>query len=92
MKRTDFVALVAQRTGVTKKQAERVIDVTFSCLGDVLKQGDKLTWSGFGAFETRERAEREGRIPSTGQKIIIPATTIPVFKPSKQLKEKINKV
>ena len=91
MKRTDFIAIVAERTGVTKKQAEAIISTTFSCIGDVLAQGDKFGWSGFGSFETRQRAEREGHIPSTGESITIPASAVPVFKPSKQLKEKINK-
>ena len=90
MKRAEFVTMVAEKTGVTKKQAERMIDATFSCLGDVLAQGDKLSWSGFGAFETRQRAAREGHIPSTGERIEIPAANIPVFKPSRQLKEKVN--
>lgn len=92
MKRAEFVTMVAEQTGVTKKQAERVIDATFSCLGDVLAQGDKLTWTGFGAFETRQRAAREGHMPSTGERIEIPATNVAVFKPSKQLKEKLKQL
>lgn len=90
MKKAEFVTLVAEQAGVTKKDAERVIDTTFRCLGDVIAAGERLSVTGFGAFETKQRAAREGHIPSTGERIVIPAATIPVFKPAKQLKEKLN--
>lgn len=91
MKKSEFVTMVSEQSGMTKKETEHLIDTTFRCLGDVLAQGDRLSVSGFGIFETRERSARGGRIPSTGERICIPAATIPIFKPAKQLKEKMTK-
>lgn len=90
MKKSEFAALVAERAGIRKKDAERMVDLTFRCLGDVLAQGERVSVGGFGVFETRERAARTGRVPSTGEHIEIPAAQVPVFKPAKQLKEKVN--
>lgn len=91
MKKADFVALVAERAGVTQKEAVHLMDTTFACLGDVMADGERISVSGFGVFETRERAARAGRVPSTGEHILIPPATVPVFKPAKQLKEKVTK-
>lgn len=90
MKKSEFAALVAERAGIRKKDAERIVDLTFRCLGDVLAQGERVSVGGFGVFETRERAARTGHVPSTGEHIEIPAAQVPVFKPAKQLKEKVN--
>lgn len=90
MKKSEFAALVADSAGIKKKQAEHLIDLVFCCLGDALERGERISINGFGVFEIRERAARTGRIPSTGESIEIPAAQIPVFKPAKQLKEKVN--
>ncbi len=90
MKKAEFAALVAARAGIRKKDAERLVDLTFGCLGDALAQGERITSGGFGVFETRARAARTGRVPSTGEQIAIPASKVPAFKPAKQLREKVN--
>ena len=92
MKKSEFAALVSESAGIRKKEAERMVDLTFRCLGDALAQGERVFVSGFGVFETRVRAARTGRVPSTGEHIEIPAAQVPVFKPAKQLKEIINRL
>ncbi len=83
------MALVARQAGVSKRDAEQMIEVTFGCLSDALACGERVSINGFGVFETRQRAARTGRVPSTGERIEIPAARVPVFKPAKQLKEKV---
>ncbi|MCQ5128833.1 HU family DNA-binding protein [Butyricicoccus faecihominis] len=90
MKKSDFVTMVAEQAELSKKDTEKVIDVVFAALGDVLAQNDKLQISGFGTFETKERAARTGHNPRTGEAIEIAAATMPVFKPGKALKDKLN--
>ncbi len=91
MKKSEFVKQTAARAGMTQKDTEHVLDAVFSCLGDVLAEGERLTIPGFGTFDTKLRAARKGHIPSTGARISIPETVVPVFKPAKQLKEKLKK-
>lgn len=90
MKKSDFVTVVAEMTELSKKDAEKAMDAVFEALSDVLVQNDKLQISGFGTFETKERAARTGHNPRTGESIDIAAATMPVFKPSKTLKDKLN--
>ena len=90
MKKSDFVTMVAEQAELSKKDTEKVIDVVFAALGDVLAQNDKLQISGFGTYETKERAARTGHNPRTGEAIEIAAATMPVFKPGKALKDKLN--
>lgn len=90
MKKADFIAMVADRVGLTKKDTEKVIDAAFDTIGDILVSGDKLQLTGFGSFETKERPERTGRNPKTQEPMVIAAATVPVFKPGNQLKEKVN--
>ena len=87
MKKSEFVTLVAEKTGLSKKDTEKTIDAVFTAMGDVMAQGDKLQMSGFGTFETKVRA---GHNPRTGEAIEIAAATIPVFKPGKALKDKVD--
>ena len=90
MKKSEFVTLVAEMASLSKKDTEKTIDAVFTVLGDVMASGDKLQLSGFGTFETRERAARTGHNPRTGEEIPIAAATIPVFKPGKALKDKVD--
>lgn len=91
MKKSEFVTLVAEQTGISKKDTEKSIDAVFACLADVMADGDKLQISGFGTFATKERKERTGHNPRTGEAIQIAAATIPDFTASSALKEKVNK-
>ena len=75
MKKSEFVTLVAEKTGLSKKDTEKTIDAVFAAMGDVMAQGDKLQMSGFGTFETKVRAARTGHNPRTGEAIEIAAAT-----------------
>ena len=90
MKKNEFVSRVAERTDMSKKDTEKVIDAAFAAIGDLMMQGDKLVLSGFGSFETKVRAARSGRNPRTGEVIEIEQATLPVFKAGRTLKDKVN--
>lgn len=90
MKKAEFVSLVAERTGMSKKDTEKAMDAIFEALGDVMAKGDKIPVSGFGTFETKERAARIGHNPRTGEEIPIEAAVVPAFKPGKALKDKVD--
>lgn len=90
MKKNDLVTLVASQTGLSKKDTEKTVDLVFAAIGDALAVGDKVQISGFGSFETRQRAARVGHNPRTGEEIQIAAAKTPVFKPGKTLKDKVD--
>ncbi|MDO4175084.1 MAG: HU family DNA-binding protein [Eubacteriales bacterium] len=90
MKKAEFVSIVAAQTGMTKKDTECALDAICRSLADALAQGDRVTLPGIGTFAVKQRPAREGHLPSTGERIDIPATNIPIFRPAKQLKEKVN--
>ena len=91
MNKTELIAAVAEKTGLTKKDAERVVSATFETLTDSLKKGEKVQVSGFGIFEVKTREARVGRNPRTKEEIKIPATKLPAFKASKTLKDTVAK-
>ena len=91
MNKTELIAAVAERSGMTKKDAERVINATVDTITTSLVSGDKVQISGFGIFETKEREARVGRNPRTKETIEIPASRVPTFKPSKALKDTVAK-
>ena len=91
MNKTELIAAVAERSGITKKDAERVINAAVDTITASLVSGDKVQLSGFGIFETKEREARVGRNPRTKQTIEIPASRVPTFKPSKALKDSVAK-
>lgn len=91
MNKGELVDAIANETGLTKKDTEATINSFMNVVSNALAKKDKVQLVGFGTFETRERAAREGVNPSTGAKIKIPATTAPAFKAGKALKEKVNK-
>lgn len=90
MNKREFLDLVSAKTGLTKKDSEQTMDALFEVLGEILSQGGRLIVNGFGTFETRERAARVGRNPRTKEAVKIPEATVPVFKPSQALKDKLN--
>lgn len=87
MTKTDLIAQVAANTEMTKKEAERAVNAVFEALGSALANGEKITVSGFGSFEVRERARRQGINPRTREPITIEASRNIVFKPGKSLKD-----
>lgn len=91
MNKTELVAAVAEKAGMTKKDAERVVNATIDTIIQNLSKGEKVQISGFGNFEVKDREARVGRNPRTKQAIQIPATRLPVFKASKVLKDTVSK-
>ena len=91
MNKTELIAVVAEHAGLTKKDAERVMNATIDAITASLVKGEKVQISGFGTFESKEREARIGRNPHTKEAIEIPATRVPAFKPSKALKDNVAK-
>lgn len=91
MNKTDLIAAVAAAADVSKKDAAAVIDATVAAITDALAKGDKIQLIGFGTFEARERAARQGKDPRTGKAIDIAACKVPAFKAGAALKAEINK-
>ena len=91
MNKTELIASVAQATGVTKKDAERIVNATFDTIAAQMAAGERVQVSGFGIFETKQRQARVGRNPLTKEAIEIPASTLPTFKPAKALKDTVSK-
>ena len=91
MNKTELIAQIAQKCGTSKKDAEKAVNATFDAITEALCSGDKVQLVGFGGFETKTREARMGRNPKTKESIEIPATTVPVFKAGKALKDKIAK-
>ena len=91
MNKTKLVNAVAEKAGLSKKDAEKVINATVDAITAALQAGDKVQLVGFGAFEVKTRAERTGRNPRTKETITIPASKSPVFKAGKALKDAVAK-
>ena len=91
MTKADLVERVAKETEMTKKDAEKLVEVIFGSIVKTLNKGEKIELRGFGSFRVRERNARKGRNPKTGEPVDIPAKRVAYFKPGKDLKELINK-
>ena len=89
MNKTELVAAVAEKAGMTKKDAEKALAAVVETLTEALVKGDKVTLVGFGSFETKIREARIGRNPKTKETIEIPATRVPVFKAGTALKNTV---
>jgi len=90
MNKTDLVNVVAAEAGLNKKQADAAVSATLNAITAALKAGDKVQLIGFGTFEVKATAEREGRNPKTGETIKIAAAKKPAFTASKVLKDEVN--
>ena len=90
MTKAELVEDVARAAELTKKDAERLVEIVFERIIETLNQGEKIELRGFGSFRVRERGARRGRNPKTGDPVSIPAKRVPYFKPGKELKELIN--
>ncbi len=90
MNKTDLVNVVANETELTKTSVDAVISATFDAISAALKNGEKVQLIGFGTFEVKDTAAREGRNPKTGEAITIPASKKPAFSASKVLKDSVN--
>ncbi|WP_285023931.1 HU family DNA-binding protein [Lactococcus garvieae] len=85
----ELVAAMATKSGLTQKDSELALNAMVESITEFLAKKDSVQLIGFGTFETRERAAREGRNPQTGKKIKIKATTSPAFKAGKALKDAV---
>ncbi len=90
MTKADLVEEVARATELTKRDAERLVEIALESIIESLNRGEKVELRGFGSFRLRERGARRGRNPKTGAAVEIPAKRIPYFKAGKELKEVIN--
>ncbi|WP_186323890.1 HU family DNA-binding protein [Bacillus thuringiensis] len=90
MNKTELIQKVAIQTGLKRTQASLAVDNVFASIQEALHNGEHVQLIGFGSFEVRERAAREGRNPQTGEPMTIPARKVPAFKAGKQLKDAIN--
>ena len=91
MNKTELIAAVAEKTGLSRKDVANVIGATFDTITASMQAYDKVQVSGFGIFEAKERSARVGRNPHTKESIQLPATRLPAFKASKTLKDTIAK-
>ncbi|MGA7935626.1 MAG: HU family DNA-binding protein [Kovacikia sp.] len=89
MNKGELVDQIAAKANITKKDADAVLTAVLETILDTVATGEKVTLVGFGTFEVRDRAAREGRNPSTGATIQIPATKVPAFSAGKQFKDKV---
>ena len=90
MNKTELVAAIADKTGLSKKDAEKALKAFTDTVTAELKKGEKVQLVGFGTFEVSERAAREGRNPQTGKAMKIAASKAPKFKAGKALKVAVN--
>ena len=90
MNKADLVAAMAEKAGVSKKDAEASLKAVTDVVAEELKKGEKIQLVGFGTFEVSERAARTGRNPQTGAEMTIAASKAPKFKAGKALKDSLN--
>jgi DNA-binding protein HU-beta len=89
MNKTDLAAAVAAKTGMTKKDSEKILGITIETLMEALAKGEKVQLVGFGTFETKTRAARTAKNPRTGESVNVEATRVPTFKAGQALKNKV---
>ena len=90
MTKADLIDEVSRAVEMTRKDSESIVETIFDSVVRALRRSEKIEIRGFGSFRTRQRKARTGRNPKTGEKVEVPAKTIPFFKPSKELKDLIN--
>ena len=89
MNKGELIDAIADQSGITKKNVNAVLDHFFSTVQNQVSSGGRVVIVGFGSFEARERAARQGRNPKTGEVMDIPAVTVPVFSAGKGFKESV---
>ncbi|MGK3722084.1 HU family DNA-binding protein [Priestia megaterium] len=89
MKKAELIDAVATKAELTKQDSKKAVDALFETISNTLAKEEKIQLLGFGTFEVRQRAERTGRNPQTGEEMTIPASKVPAFKPGKELKEAV---
>ncbi len=91
MNKATLINKISEKTELSKASSERVLNSCLNSIEEILKNGGKLTLTGFGTFSVEERKQRKGRNPQTGDPMIIPASKVVKFKPGKNLKESVEK-
>ncbi len=91
MNKLELITIVAEKSGIAKKDAERAVNAALDTVSAALSKGERVQLTGFGTFESKERSPRMGRNPHTKEAVEIPATRVPTFKPSKNLKDMVGK-
>jgi integration host factor subunit beta len=91
MTKADLIEEVSQLAELTRKDSEVIVETIFDSVVRALRTGDKIEIRGFGSFRTRQRKPRVGRNPKTGDRVEVPPKKIPFFKPSKELKDMVNR-
>ena len=89
MNKTELIAAVAEKAGLSKKDADAAVTAVFDAVTAEIVKGEKVQLIGFGTFETRERAAKQGRNPRTGETMTIAASKVPAFKAGKALKDAV---
>ena len=89
MTKTELVAAAAKKSGLTQKDTDKALAALLDAVTAALAKGDKVQLTGFGTFEVREKAAREGRNPRTGETIAVPAPKAPAFKAGASLKKAV---
>ncbi|MBX0310818.1 MAG: HU family DNA-binding protein [Sulfurihydrogenibium sp.] len=91
MTKTELISKTAEKAGITKASAERVINAAIEAVAEALSKGERVAIPGLGVFNVKERRARKGRNPRTGKEITIPARKVVAFTAAKSLKEALNK-
>ena len=91
MNKTELIAAVAEKSGLSKKDADNAVNSMLDAVVETLAQGDKVQIVGFGTFEVRSRSERQGRDPRTNNPITIPASKSPAFKAGKDFNDAVDR-
>lgn len=89
MNKVDLIEKIAEKTGMSKKDATAGLNATLEAITEALANNDKVALVGFGTFEVKRRAERTGRNPATKEEIVIPASSYPAFKAGKAMKDAV---
>jgi len=90
LNKSELIAAVAKEAGVSKAEAEKIVNATISSISKALAKGEKITLIGFGTFDVAKRKATTGRNPRTGEPIKIPARNVPKFSAGSKLKEAVN--
>ena len=90
MTRNNLIDQIADKTELTKKDTEHILDAALAAITDALARGEKVDLRGFGSFQVTDKKERQGRNPKTGETMTIAARKAAVFKPSRDLAERVN--
>ena len=91
MNKVELIAQIAEKSGLSKKDAEKALAAVIDTITEAVSTGDKVQLVGFGSFEVKQREARVGRNPKTKEAIEIPATRVPVFKAGRALKDSVAK-